>query len=336
MYFMAIFVDRWHPLRITVYGAVFGVLGNFMGLVWIFVSIPGNYFFWLNLGNVLICTFLTALVCVAGSSCEMRIFPQSRFGQFCSAQAMLRSTFTVIAGILAGLFIDMVRIFCNGSEYAYRFIFVWTTVFSGISAMFLVKVYIEWYRMGGDRHFHPPAPWSPSGVEEMPVVPIVGPQTKWLNISFMFFDGIMGLSVLSIPALMWWMYLRQQMFAFKWYALAVLPLCLLGWLCWGVLKQRIRRDMAAAKEGSPLRNGIPHHGMLIMLGSKFLLAVGVWVCQVLVTVSLNMEGGSIVFGIANGLINFLLIGKLYLMCRIERGFSVTVDERYVGNNNGNL
>ena len=336
MYFMAIFVDRWHPLRITVYGAVFGVLGNFMGLVWIFVSIPGNYFFWLNLGNVLICTFLTALVCVAGSSCEMRIFPQSRFGQFCSAQAMLRSTFTVIAGILAGLFIDMVRIFCNGSEYAYRFIFVWTTVFSGISAMFLVKVYIEWYRMGGDRHFHPPAPWSPSGVEEMPVVPIVGPQTKWLNISFMFFDGIMGLSVLSIPALMWWMYLRQQMFAFKWYALAVLPLCLLGWLCWGVLKQRIRRDMAAAKEGSPLRNGIPHHGMLIMLGSKFLLAVGVWVCQVLVTVSLNMEGGSIVFGIANGLINFLLIGTLYLMCRIERGFSVTVDERYVGNNNGNL
>ena len=95
-----------------------------------------------------------------------------------------------------------------------------------------------------------------------------------------------------------------------------------------VLKQKIRSDVAAAKEGSPLRNGIPHHGMLIILGSKFLLAVGVWICQVLVTVSLNMEGGSIVFGIANGLTNFLLIGTLYLMCRIERGFSVTVDEKH--------
>ena len=72
-------------------------------------------------------------------------------------------------------------------------------------------------------------------------------------------------------------------------------------------------------------NGIPHHGMLIILSSKFLLAVGIWICQVLVTVSLNMEGGSIVFGIANGFVNFLLIGTLYLMCTIERGFSVTVD-----------
>ena len=328
MYCMAIFVDRWHPLRICVYGAVFGVLGNFMSLVWIFVTIPGNYFFWLNLGNVLIGTFLAALVNVAGLPSEMRIFPQSRFGQFCSAQAMLRSIFTVIFGVLAGLFIDLVRNLCNGSEYSYRFIYLWTTVFSGISALFLIKVYIEWHRMGGDKHFHPPAPWSPKGIEEMPTVPIVGPQTRWLNISFFFFDGIMGVSALSIPVLMWWMYLKQQMFAFKWYGLVVLPLCGLGWLCWMVLKQKIRRDVAAAKDGSPLRNGIPHHGMLIILGSKFLLAIGVWICQVLVTVSLNMEGGAIVFGVANGITNFLLIGTLYLMCRIERGFSITVDEKY--------
>ena len=328
MYFMAIFVDRWHPLRICVYGAVFGVLGNFMSMVWIFVTIPGNYFFWLNLGNVLIGTFLTALVAVAGLPSDMRIFPQSRFGQFCSAQAMLRSTFTVISGILAGLFIDLVRNLCHGSDYAYRFIYLWITVFSGISALFLVKVYIEWHRMGGDKHFHPPAPWSPSGIEEMPIVPIVGPQTRWLNISFMLFDGIMGLSVLSIPVLMWWMYVKHQMFAFKWYGLAVLPLCITGWLCWVVLKHKIRRDIAAAKDGSPLRNGIPHHGMLIILGSKFLLAIGIWVCQVLATVYLNMENGAIVFGIANGLTNFLLICTVYLMCRIERGFSVTVDEEY--------
>ena len=325
MYCMSIFVDRWHPLRITVYGALFGVLGSFMSMVWIFVTIPGNYFFWLNLSNVLIGTFLGALVAVATFPSDMRIFPQSRFGQFCSAQAMLQSAFTVIAGILAGLFIDVVRNLCHGSNYAYRFIFLWITVFAGISAVFRVMSYIEWHRLGGDKHFHPPAPWSPSGIEEMPVVPIVGPQTKWLNISFLLFDGIMGLSVLSIPVLMWWMYMKQQMFAFKWYGLAVLPLCVAGWLCWIVLKKKIRRDVTAAKTGSPLRNGIPHHGMLIILGSKFLLAVGVWVCQVLVTVTLNMESGAIVFGIANGITNFLLIGTLYLMCRIERGYSTSID-----------
>ena len=328
MYFMSIFVDRWHPLRICVYGAVFGVLGNSMSMVWIFVTLPGNYFFWLNIGNAVIGAFLGALVATAGLPSEMRIFPQSRFGQFCSAQAMLCSIFSVISGILAGLFIDLVRNLCHGSDYAYRFIFVWITFFSGISAIFLIKVYIEWHRMGGDKHFHPPAPWSPGGIEAMPIVPIVGPQTRWLNISFILFDGIMGLSVLSIPVLMWWMYVKHQMFAFKWYGLAILPLCISGWLCWLVLKQKIRRDIAAAKDGSPLHNGIPHHGMLIILGSKFLLAIGIWVCQVLATVYLNMENGAIVFGIANGLTNFLLICTVYLMCRIERGFSVTVDEKH--------
>lgn len=328
MYFMAIFVDRWHPLRITVYGTVFGVLGSFMSMVWIFVTLPGNYFFWLNLGNVLIGTFLSALVGVAGLPTEMRIFPRSRFGQFCSAQAMLRATFTVIFGMLSGFFIDLVRNLCNNSDYAYRFIYLWVTVFSVISAIFLVKVYIEWHRMGGDKDFHPPAPWSPKRVEEMPIVPIVGPQSKWLNVSFLLFDGIMGLSALSIPLLMWLMYMKHQMLAFKWYGLAVLPLCIAGWLFWMTLKKKIRSDVVAAKAGSLLCNGIPHHGMLVILGSKFLLAVGVWVCQVLVTVSLNMEGGAIVFGIANGIANFLLIGTLYLMCRIERGFSVTVDEKY--------
>ena len=300
MYFMAIFVDRWHPLRICVYGAVFGILGNFVFLVWIFVTLPGNYFFWLNLGYVLIGTFLYALVGTAGFPTEMRIFPQSRFGQFCSAQAMLRSTFTVIVGVLSGLFIDAIKYLFNGADYAYRFIHVWTTLFSIVSAIFLVMVYREWYRLGGDKHFHPPAPWSPKGIEEMPVVPIVGPQTKWLNLALMFFDGILGLSLLGVPFMMWWMFSRQAMFAFKWYGLAVLPLSALAWLCWLILKRAIRRDMAAARNGLPLRNGIPHHGMLIILGSKFLLTVGVWVCQVVSAVVLNLELGAIVFGIANG------------------------------------
>jgi hypothetical protein len=137
----------------------------------------------------------------------------------------------------------------------------------------------------------------------------------------------MGLFVL-FAWLLWWMYSKQQMFAFKWYGLAVVPLCLSGVLLWSLVKQKLRRDIVAAKDGAPLRNGIPHHGMLIVLGSKFLLAFGIWVCQVLVAATLNMEGGAIVFGVANALTNFLLIGTVYLMCRIERGFSVTVNESY--------
>lgn len=97
-------------------------------------------------------------------------------------------------------------------------------------------------------------------------------------ISFLLFDAITGLSVISVPVLMVGMYAKAQMLAFKWYGLVVFPLGVLGWLCWRGLKQKIRRDMAAANEGASLRNGIPHHGMLIILGIKTLLSFGVWVC----------------------------------------------------------
>lgn len=325
-YFMAIFIDRWHPLRICVYGAVFGVIGNALHLEWIFVTLPASYFFWLNIGNVVISAFLAALVAVADIPCLMRIFPRSRYGQFCSAAALLRSVFTAAAGLLAGGFIDSFKWMFNGSDFAYRFIYIWTSVFAGISAVFLISVYIQWNKMGGDRHFHPPAPWSPDGVEELPIVPTIGPQTKYLKIAFLIFDGIMGLSVLSIPFLMWWMSFHHEMLAFKWYGLVVLPLAVLGLFLWWKLKKNICSDMAAARENKPLRNGIPHHGLLIIIGSKFLLALGIWFCQVFVALYLNIESGAIAFGIANVITNLLIIGALYLMCRIERGFSITIDE----------
>ncbi len=326
MYFMAVFVDRWHPLRISVYGAIFAVLGYAVSTVWIFVTLPGNYFYWLNMGNAFIGAFLYALVNVSTSPCQMRIFPKSRYGQFCSAQWMLRSSFYVVAGVLSGLFIDVVKRIFNGSDFAYRFIFIWLTVFSAISAIFMVLNYREWYRLGGDKHFHPPAPWSPSGTEELPVVPIVGPQTKWLNFSFLLFDLIMGLSTFGVVLFMWWIYAQHKMLAFKWYGLAVLPLEVLAWLLWIMLKKSIQRDILAARNGLPLKNGIPHHGMLIVFAAKFLLAVGIWVFQVIVSVNLNMESGAVIFSIANAITNFLLIGTVYLLCRIERGNSNVVDE----------
>lgn len=246
--FMATFVDRWHPLRVTTYSAIFGVIGNIVIGVWLFVTLPGEYFFWIGLGGAIAGVFLNALLQTAGFPCEMRIFPKSRFGQFCSAQAMSRAACTSLSGIAAGLFIDTMKWLCNGSDFAYRFIFVWSSVFSGISAFFLVLVYIEWNKMGGDKNFHPPAPWSPDGVEEMPVTPTVGPQARWLNIAFLFFDGIMAVSVFCIPFMAWWMYVKNQAFSGKYYLFVLLlnskPLSFLGmiiamFLCFVSMRCRV-------------------------------------------------------------------------------------------------
>ncbi|OGV40706.1 MAG: hypothetical protein A2X48_22580 [Lentisphaerae bacterium GWF2_49_21] len=322
---MASFVDRWHPLRLTVYAAVFGLIGTLVTGVWLFVTLPGDYFFWISLGGGLAGILLSAIVAVAGLPCDMRLFPKSRFGQFCSAQGLFRHVCNLASGIAAGLFIDVMKWLYHGSDFAYRFNFAWSFVFNAIAVWFLVLVYLEWLRLGGDSHFHPPAPWSPKGVEEMPITSTIGPQSKWLKLSFFFFDGVMLLSVLCTPFMMWWMHSNHATFAFKWYGLLVLPLSILAWWCWIVLRKSICKDIAAAHEGKSLRNGIPHHGVLLLVGSKYLLLFGIWIVEVVVSVSMDMETGALAFGITRVVTNFLLLGAIWLLCRIERGYSTRID-----------
>ena len=55
------------------------------------------------------------------------------------------------------------------------------------------------------------------------------------------------------------------------------------------------------------------------------LALGLWIAQVIITVNLNMETGAIVFSVANVITNFMILGIIQIMCRVERGYSITID-----------
>ena len=325
-YFASIFVDRWHPMRITAYLGIFGIISVCMNWVWIFVTLPGNYFFWLCIASTLITAFQLTLAAGSLFPREMRLFPQSRFGQFCSAQALLRCFCTMGAGVLAGVFIDIIKYFYGNNDFAYRFIFIWTAVFSLICAILTLLLYRQWYKMGGDKHFHPPAIWSPTGIEEMPVTRTIGPQTRWLNMSMRMFDGIMTFSVLLIPFLMYYMYYEHAGFALKYFGILLLPLSGAAWIYWNYVKKSIKKDMEKARRGETLRRGIPHHGMLMVVGISFLPALGLWVAQVVITVNMKMEQAAIVFGIANVVTNFMLIGITQLMTCVERDYSTAIDE----------
>jgi MFS family permease len=325
-YFAAIFIDRWHPVRIMSYVVVFNIIAVSMNWVWLFVSLPGIYYFWLCMGGNLIASFYSALQSVANTPRQMRLFPKSRYGQFCSGQAMLKWVCIIGSGVAAGLFVDMMKWLCRGSDFAYRFNFFWLSFFYAIGAVITIYSYIYWYRLGGDKSYQPPAPWSARKVEEMPVVPTIGPQSKWLNIAFRLFDTIMIISTLGIPVLMWWMYYKQTLFAFKWFGILLLPLSLLAWIYWKFVERGIRRDMERARKCEPLLRGIPHHGMMMIVGIKFLLALSLWIAQIIITISMNMEFGAIIFGVANIITNFMLIGLIQLMSYVEKGFSMTIDE----------
>lgn len=325
-FFAAIFIDRWHPIRIIVYSAVFNLIILLMNWKWIYITLPSEYYFWLSLGTGLLSAFHAALQGMAGMPLYMRIFPRSRFGQFCSAQALLRSVCTIVAGVAAGLFIDIVKWFCSGGDFAYRFIFIWTFVFSVVGSIVVIYLYISWYKLGGDKHFHPPAPWSPHNMEKLPIVTTIGPQTRWMKVSLYIFDSIMVISTLSIPFLMFYMYQHNVFKAFSYFGLLLLPMSAGAWMFWIMIRRSISGDIKRVLDGLRPLNGFPHHGLLIIVAIKYLALVLLCVVQIVISVNLQMEKAAVLFGLANIVTNFLLTGTVWLFARIERGRLVTLDE----------
>ncbi len=325
IYVSAIFIDRWNPLRVAVYVSIFGIIHSLMPWTWIFVTLPSNVFFWMLLSWIIISQFQAGLAGASGMPLYMRMFPQSRFGQFCSAQSLLGTVLTLLASIGAGLFIDGISSLCGYPEFGYRFIFLWTTVFSIASTACLIVAYRKWYRLGGDAHFNPPAPWSKEGVEKTPVVTTVGPQSYWLGISFRILDTMVLLNALGIVALSIWMWNQGALFAFWWHVCLFIPISLgVVWL-WFKLKKAILADIGKARRGGDLANGIPHHGVLFIASIKFLLALLIWGMQVIVSINLKEQVDAVVFTVASLLVDFLVVGAVWLLCRVERGFSVTID-----------
>lgn len=107
--------------------------------------------------------------------------------------------------------------------------------------------------------------------------------------------------------------------AFAWFAYVLLPLSVLCWGWWITVVRAIRRDMHGAHNRELLRNGIPHHGILVVIAIQTILTIGLWVIQVIVSIRLGQQASAIVFGAANVITNMMLITGVQLMARVERG-----------------
>jgi uncharacterized membrane protein YciS (DUF1049 family) len=62
------------------------------------------------------------------------------------------------------------------------------------------------------------------------------------------------------------------------------------------------------------------------VSSKYLLCQAIWFAQVVIAVNLKMENAAVIFGLAGMITNTLLIGGVWLNCRIERGRSDVLDK----------
>ena len=317
-YFAAVYVDRWHPLRVYSYICIFVVVGTGMNWIWLFIDLPGTYFFWLSLASNLLYVFMNALIGASSLPMLMRLFPHSRYGQFCSAQGIIRSFCSILAGLLFGGYLDLLRVFV-GDGYCYRFNFTWTTAMMFINCVAVVWGYRIWNKMGGDNGFHPPAPWNEKGYEEVALVPTTGLHPKYLRIALRMMDALMIISLL-VPLFMLLFFRTHGMEkAFSHFIFYVIPLSALTLVIWLVLARGIYRDMRRAKRGEPMHNGLPHHGLMIVIASKFLLAIGLWIAQLWVAVAFNNDKWAIVFAMGNVVTNLLVCFCTWILIRLERG-----------------
>lgn len=326
-YFSSVFVDRWHPIRILAYSGVFAATLSLGGWVWLFVTIPPMAFFWLNmLGGALIGVFHGALCSVANVPLDIRLQPKSRYGQFCSAQSILANTCKMVAGFAAGYFFYFLKTtFFNGSDYAYRFNFVWTATATIGMGFVICSLYRQWKQLGGDMHFNPPAPWSEKGYEEQEHTPFVGTQTRWLNYALRMIHGLMLATIIYLSSVTFWLWHIGWNSEFRVYLMGLIPAAVVIYAIWIKVERSIRADVARCIAGEPIKDGIPHHGIFFVKACVLLLGLPVGIGTMVVAMVNGLHTGVLVFGMSIQISNAMVIVAVLILRRLERGYDPMLD-----------
>lgn len=318
----SIFIDRWHPLRVSVFMLLFGMIAMVYECKWFFFS-PGAQVFWwssLLVGQV---TFLLRFRALANMPALMRIFPKSRFGQFCSARSLLSSVLALVFGLVLGGVIDFLKIKLDMGENAYRCIYFWQAFFYGTAAFCYLMVYRYFRKLGGYSGYSAPAPWSDLGVEKMEPSPVVAPSTRYLRIALYCFDFACGGTI--IMTLVWSAYAQHINAAAEVnsYLTRALPAALTAGAYYLFIRHKItsRIKMAATDAAVVL----PHHGILILAMLVRVLLLGALGVQAFLTIKPESGGIAGRMGMFESFVDIIYISMIWVFVKLECS-SVTPDK----------
>lgn len=139
-----VLADRYHPLRLLFWSQRINLCLLPLGLLWLFVDFKPQIVFYI----AMVISLLTLPIAVTNDAVSiplyMRILPHDRYGQFSSAQALIRSLGTIIGGLLAGVFMDIMRSAHPQSDFGYRYYPLWVIFWTLLGYMFLGRLYRDW------------------------------------------------------------------------------------------------------------------------------------------------------------------------------------------------
>ncbi len=266
-------VNRWHPARIILYNALFAAFVTApFNLRWLFGTYPPKVYAIFCIVSAVISVALSGLLTISSLPFEMLFFPKSKFGAFCSMQALLRSIPGIVLGVLVAWVFDLLAVVLADHgihpDFRFRFIPVWALPWAGMVAFLPYKVYTLWGKLGGYNGFRRPAPWMPGGYETAPNLPCHPVRPTQLLKSLYAFDGSFALFIILIPLYAFWQ-CRWRTDAetelFKHYLLWPGVFVIATVVSWLVVRQCLaaRAHAAMTPEGAKL--GLLHPWLMLFL-----------------------------------------------------------------------
>jgi MFS family permease len=142
LYPIGILVDRFHPVRVIILGQILMIP---FWIAFCYFVHGSAAFSWLYLAWIP----FQAMYLAANYPLIMALLPKERFGQFCSAQALVNAAGMICGTALVGKFMDLM-----GSDY--RYLYMWMFTFHALSVFCMLAVYRFWIKLGGPKHYLPP------------------------------------------------------------------------------------------------------------------------------------------------------------------------------------
>lgn len=266
--FGTILVDKWHPVRVHVFGTALLLVIPLINCRWLFVSPGKELLFEFYLLENIIAIFLTGAIGLAAMPALILMFPKSRFGQFCSARAMFTSVSGLLLGFLLGVAIDAVKKIFPDEEFAYRLIWCWRLFWGALGATFLIIMYVMYQKLGGSSAYRAPAVWNENGFEELPESPAKPVSFTILRNALWSMDAVIFGNLLTGAIL--WYYVKYYQVAFSGSILLyiLLPVLLLLTIyimvriCW-------HNDLQSLKKNAG--HHTVHHGVIFLSALVILL-----------------------------------------------------------------
>lgn len=141
-------VDRYHPIRIMIFGSLlvaplpfisYFVVHDYMSLVWLEVfKVP-----------------VFGLVGAAGIPLLISLFPREKFGQMCSANGLVKQASMLVLGPIGAVFMDYVTQKTLLTDN-FRYGFLWQGFGFTLYALALMLIYWQWKKLGGDKGYVAP------------------------------------------------------------------------------------------------------------------------------------------------------------------------------------